>query len=113
MSEIWSKVNKNIPSYVRKYRNIAVVGLSAEPDRPSYKVSEYMKYQGYNIIHVNPKYDELFGNIYYKRLKDIGKLELMYSARKPKNYSRWSRPRSLSLKENKAEFKSLAGIQSP
>jgi len=37
---------------------------------------------------------------------------LMYSVRKPKNYSKWSKPRSLSLNENKAEFKSLGGIQS-
>jgi len=48
----------------------------------------------------------------YKRLKDIGRLELMHSVRKPKNYSKWSKPRSLSLNENKAEFKSLGGIQS-
>jgi len=49
----------------------------------------------------------------YVRLKDIGKLKLMYSIRKPKNYSKWSRPRSLSLKDDKAEFKSLAGVFSP
>jgi len=49
----------------------------------------------------------------YKRLKDIGRLELMYSVRKPKNYAKWSKPRSLSLNGNKAEFKSLGGTQSP
>ena len=49
----------------------------------------------------------------YKRLKDIGKLDLMHSIHEPKNYSKWSKPRSLSLKENKAAFKSLGGIQSP
>ena len=49
----------------------------------------------------------------YERLKDIGKVELMHQIRKPKNYAKWSRPRSLSLKADTAEFKSLAGIQSP
>jgi hypothetical protein len=49
----------------------------------------------------------------YERLKNINKLELMYNFRKPKDYSKWSKPRSLFLKNNKAEFKSLAGIQSP
>jgi predicted CoA-binding protein len=83
MSDIWSKVNKNIPSYLRKFRNIAVVGLSAEPDRPSYKVSEYMQYQGYNIIPVNPKYDEIFGTICYKDLEEIsGKIEIVNIFRK-------------------------------
>jgi len=49
----------------------------------------------------------------YNRLKDIGKLELMHNIHKPKNYSKWSRPRSLSLKSDRAEFKSLSGIYSP
>jgi len=49
----------------------------------------------------------------YNRLKDIGKLELMYRIHKPKNYSKWSSPRSLSLKSDKAEFKSLSGIYTP
>lgn len=49
----------------------------------------------------------------YNRLKDIGRLTSMYTIRDPKNYSKRSKPRSLSLKGDKAEFKSLAGIQSP
>jgi len=49
----------------------------------------------------------------YNRLKDIGKLELMYRIHKPKDYSKWSRPRSLSLKSDKPEFKSLSGIHTP
>jgi predicted CoA-binding protein len=35
---------------------IAVVGLSANPDRPSYEVAQYMQEQGYHIVPVNPKY---------------------------------------------------------
>lgn len=48
----------------------------------------------------------------YERLKNINKLELMRNFHKPKNYAKWSKPRSLFLKGKKAEFKSLAGIQS-
>jgi len=85
MSDIWSKVNRNIPSYLRKYRNIAVVGLSAEPSRPSYRVSEYMQYQGYNIIPVNPKHKELFGKTSYKKLSDVPeKIEIVNIFRKSK-----------------------------
>src|SRR3989442_5847820 len=39
---------------LRKYKNIAVVGLSSNPMRPSYGVTEYMQSSGYRIIPVNP-----------------------------------------------------------
>ncbi|MFC1485514.1 methylenetetrahydrofolate reductase C-terminal domain-containing protein [Candidatus Latescibacterota bacterium] len=48
----------------------------------------------------------------YERLKEIGRLELFCQYHEPKDYDKWSRPRSLTLKANKAEFKSLAGIHS-
>lgn len=35
-------------------KNIAVVGLSDKPGRPSLSVSRYMQEQGYRIIPVNP-----------------------------------------------------------
>lgn len=37
-------------------RTIAVVGLSARTDRPSYGVSKYMQANGYRIIPVNPTF---------------------------------------------------------
>jgi predicted CoA-binding protein len=37
-------------------RTIAVVGLSADPTRPSHGVSRYMQANGYRIIPVNPTY---------------------------------------------------------
>jgi len=48
----------------------------------------------------------------YERLKSLDKLHLLYEYQPPKNYSKWSRPRSLSLKKQHVEFKSLAGIHS-
>ena len=42
--------------FLQRYKRIAVVGLSANPSRPSYSVSEYMQRVGYEIIPINPRY---------------------------------------------------------
>ncbi len=41
---------------LRQYRNIAVVGISSDEDRPSHYVSRYMQEVGYDIIPINPRY---------------------------------------------------------
>lgn len=53
------------------YKNIAVVGLSSKPERPSYGVAAYMQRHGYNIIPVNPTEDEVLGQKCYPSLADI------------------------------------------
>lgn len=45
-----------LSSLFNESRTIAVVGLSAHPERPSYGVASYMQAQGYRIIPVNPTY---------------------------------------------------------
>ena len=42
------------------FKNIAVVGLSPNPARPSNYVSKYMLENGYNIIPVNPGHKSIF-----------------------------------------------------
>jgi uncharacterized protein len=56
---------------LRKYKTIAVVGLSSNPARPSYEVSEYMQGVGYGIIPVNPNEREVLGEKSYARLEDV------------------------------------------
>src|SRR3979411_1581136 len=56
---------------LRKYKTIAVVGLSSNPLRPSYGVTEYMQAAGYRIIPVNPNETEVLGEKSYSRLEDV------------------------------------------
>jgi uncharacterized protein len=58
-------------SIFKTCQTIAVVGLSAEPHRPSFGVAQYMQAQGYRIVPVNPKYTEILGEKSYARLSDI------------------------------------------
>jgi uncharacterized protein len=62
---------EGIKEILDRYRVIAVVGLSREPEKPSYQVAAYMKKQGYRIIPVNPFADEVLGEKSYKSLLDM------------------------------------------
>ena len=48
-----------------------MVGLSKDPEKMSYKVSDYLKQQGFLIIPVNPFCDEVLGEKCYRSLLDI------------------------------------------
>jgi uncharacterized protein len=54
-----------------KYRTVAVVGLSNEVERDSFRVSAYLQNHGYKIIPVNPFVDQVLGEKSYKSLLDI------------------------------------------
>jgi hypothetical protein len=56
---------------LKKYKTIAVVGLSSNPMRPSFGVTEYMQESGYRIIPVNPNEREVLGEKSYARLEDV------------------------------------------
>lgn len=56
---------------LKKSKRIAVVGLSGNPDRTSYMVSEAMQNAGYEIIPVNPTVDEVLGVKAVSSLKEI------------------------------------------
>jgi len=55
----------------KKIRAIAIVGLSDNPDRPSYKVAKYLMDKGFKIFPVNPNIDNFLGVKRYKALSDI------------------------------------------
>jgi len=56
---------------LKKYKTIAVVGLSSNPMRASFGVTEYMQGEGYRIIPVNPNETEVLGEKSYARLEDV------------------------------------------
>ena len=54
-----------------KCRTIAVVGLSPSPYRASNGVAAYLIRAGYDVIPVNPNYDEVLRRKCYPSLRDI------------------------------------------
>jgi uncharacterized protein len=60
-----------ITEILHNYRVVAVVGLSAKPDRPSYRVAQYLQEHGYRIVPVNPGCQEILGERCYPGLRDI------------------------------------------
>ena len=63
---------------------IAVVGLSAKPERDSHKVARYLKENGYKIIPVNPVEDEILGEKVVRSLDEIdGPVDIVDVFRKP------------------------------
>lgn len=69
---------------LKKYKTIAVVGLSSDSRRPSYEVTEYMQRAGYRIIPVNPNETEVLSEKSYARLEDVPeKIEIVDVFRRP------------------------------
>src|SRR5436853_1490392 len=56
---------------LRQYRTIAMIGLSANPFRPSHFAAIYMLAEGYDVIPVNPREQEILGRRCYSSLRDI------------------------------------------
>jgi uncharacterized protein len=54
-----------------RVRTIAVVGLSPQPARPSFRVAQAMQRYGFRIVPVRPLVDEVLGEKAYASLADI------------------------------------------
>lgn len=62
---------EEIKKVLDESKTIAVVGLSPNPSRTSYMVSEAMQKAGYRIIPVNPQADEVLGEKIYASLAEV------------------------------------------
>ena len=52
-------------------RNIAVIGLSDDPWRPSFGIARYLQQEGYRIFPVNPEITEVLGERAYPELAAV------------------------------------------
>src|SRR5438477_13141731 len=69
ISQMPTKIS-SIAEALRTAKNIAVVGLSSSPLRPSHGVSAYMQSQGYKIIPINPEIKGCLGEKAYPSLAE-------------------------------------------
>jgi len=65
--------NELISTILKQYKTIAVVGLSKDPQKNSYRVAEYLKKNGFQVVPVNPFAEEILGEKCYKSLLDMPK----------------------------------------
>ena len=65
-------INKNyLKAILQNIKNIAIVGVSSNPEKDSFKVMKFLLDQGYNIFPVNPKEKDILGIRCYPSLKSI------------------------------------------
>jgi predicted CoA-binding protein len=75
-----------IRGILQRYKKVAMVGLSANPNRPSYFAATYLKDYGFRITPVNPAYQEVMGFKCYPDLDAVpGPLEVVDIFRKPED----------------------------
>ena len=65
------KANKNLCKVLKNSKIIVVVGLSPKEHRASNQVAKYMQENGYKIIPVYPREDEILGERVYRSLDEI------------------------------------------
>jgi len=56
---------------LKEYRTVAMVGLSPDPSRPSYRVASYLAEHGYEVVPVNPHAQEILGKRSYPDLSSV------------------------------------------
>ena len=87
MADYWLSLEDRL-RILKQYKRIAMVGLSANPYRPSHFAAIYMQAQGYKIIPVNPQNagQKILGETVYANLKEIPEpVEIVDIFRKPED----------------------------
>jgi predicted CoA-binding protein len=62
---------EDIETVLKGMGTVAVVGLSANPERPSFGVARYLKEHGHQIVPINPEVTEVLGEAAYPDLASV------------------------------------------
>lgn len=62
---------KDLRRILNDYKRVAIVGLSADWSRPSNFAGKYLLDHSFDVVPVNPKYDEILGQKCYPDLTEI------------------------------------------
>lgn len=64
----------DIRALLEDARTIAMIGASDRPDRPSYRVMQFLQEHGYRVIPVNPQItgEHVHGEYVFRELAQIG-----------------------------------------
>ena len=60
-----------IKALLQRIKTVAVVGLSPDPDRPSYSVASYLQENGYRIVPIRPGGGQILGEAVYESLSQV------------------------------------------
>lgn len=63
--------NDEIRAILNDVKTIAILGLSPDSTKDSYRVAEYLQNAGYTIIPVYPKEESILGQKVYRTLEEI------------------------------------------
>lgn len=67
-----------IRALLEKAKRIVVVGLSPKPHRDSHRIGRYLQEQGYEVVPVYPREEEILGQKVYRQLQDVpGTIDLV------------------------------------
>ena len=78
MTPLPDYITDDIPGLRRilsDYRRIAIVGLSANWYRPSFFAAKYLQDHGYDVVPVNPGYQEVLDTPCYPSLREIADIK--------------------------------------
>lgn len=69
---MWNNpTDDELTELLKRSRTIAVVGLSAKPEKDSHMIARYLKEKGYTVIPVNPGYKSVLDETCYPDLSSI------------------------------------------
>ena len=67
-----------IRALLERTKRVVIVGLSPKPHRDSNRIARYLQEQGYEVVPVYPREDEILGQKVYRRVQDVpGPIDLV------------------------------------